>query len=88
MIDILKKQLALIYEGDPWYGPSVKAVLESLDPAYVYDSPDNRVHSIAALLAHMLAWREFAERRLKGEDDYLPDQEQTFNWKRLSTDRE
>lgn len=84
----IERQLDLVYDGDPWYGSSIRTVLESVDPAMVFNFPANGGHSIAELLAHMLAWREFAERRLKGEDDYLPDQEQTFNWDRFSNDKE
>lgn len=83
----IEKQLALIYDGDPWYGESIRTVLEETDPALVFNFPGNGVHSIAELLTHMLAWREFTEQRLKGEIDYLPEQDQTFRWKQLTTDK-
>lgn len=80
-------RLALIFDGDPWYGTPIKSALESVNPKYVFDSPGNGTHSIAELVAHMIAWRVFAEKRLQGETEHLPDQEQTFNWEPFSAKR-
>lgn len=87
MIDIIKKQLTVTYDGDPWYGPSIKTVLESIDPGCAYDSPGNGVHSIAELVAHMISWRAFTERQLRGEADHQPGQEETFDWRQFSSDK-
>lgn len=85
MIEAIKEQLTLIYDGNPWYGASIKSVIKSVRPAHVFDSPENGLHSIAELIAHMIAWKEFAELRLTGETGSVVDQEQTFNWKRFSS---
>lgn len=81
----IKEQLELIYEGDPWYGGAIKPVLESLNPAVAFNSPGKGVHSIAELVAHMIAWRKFVVERLKGDNsNFFPDQEKSFEWKKFS----
>lgn len=87
MKESIKEQLELIYDGDPWYGNAIKPALESVNPILVFDSPGNGMHSIAELVTHMITWREFTEGRLTGETEYLPNQEQTFDWKRFSSDK-
>ncbi|MBN2731464.1 MAG: DinB family protein [Balneolaceae bacterium] len=87
MIDIIKKQLTLIYDGDAWYGPSIKTTLKSVKPRCVYNSPRASLHPIAELVAHMISWRTFAVRRLNGDDSFLPEQENTFDWRPFSTDK-
>lgn len=76
--EIIKEQLKLIYNGDPWYGDSIKSVMSSVNPELVFDSPGNGMHSIAELTAHMLTYRNFAENRLQGSTEPPPEQEQTF----------
>lgn len=83
----IKEQLKLIYDGDPWYENAIKPVLESVNPALVFDLSGKKMHSIAELVTHMITWREFAERRLRGETESIPNQEQTFDWKKFSSDK-
>lgn len=45
------------------------------------------MHSIAELAAHMISWRTFAQRRLKGDTGYLPEQEETFDWRQYASDK-
>lgn len=80
----IEKQLTLIYDGEPWYGNSIKKVLESVNPDCIFDSPGKGMHSIAELVTHMIAYRKFAEERLQGDTDDPPEQEETFNWKNLA----
>ncbi|SMO46270.1 DinB family protein [Fodinibius sediminis] len=82
----IEKQLALVFEGDPWYGPSMRSILTSLDTRFLFKTPAAGVHSIAELLAHILAWRRFAEQQLRGQTGELPEQEETFDWSRFCTD--
>lgn len=81
-LERIVNQLELIYGGDPWYGSSIKQILESVNPDRVYERPGAGVHSIAELAAHMITWREFVKMRLRGNAEYLPDQEGSFDWKR------
>ncbi|HLR26279.1 MAG TPA: DinB family protein [Fodinibius sp.] len=80
----LTDHLAMIYDGDPWYGHSIQAVLQSVDPTCAFDSPGNGTHPIAELVAHIITWREFTGQRLRGESEHLPDQEASFDWKQFS----
>lgn len=74
------RQLDQAFDKDPWYGKSIHSVLESVDPNQVFDPPAPDVHSIAELLAHIITYREFTVRRLAGDEDFLPDQEESFRW--------
>ena len=46
------------YNGDPWFGRSVKSLLNDVKEDYVFERPNNQ-HSILELLWHMILWREF-----------------------------
>lgn len=75
------EQLGRVYDDDPWYGPSIQRTLKSVPSGSVFDSPGNGAHSMAELLAHMVAWREFTVHRVAyNTASYLPEQEQTFRW--------
>lgn len=86
-IETLKAQLELIYNGDPWYGNSIKSVINSVNPELVFNSPGSGMHSIAELVAHMLTYRNFAVNRLQASTDHPPEQEETFNWTKFSPDK-
>lgn len=86
-IETLKSQLELIYDGDPWYGNSIKSVIRSVNPELVFDSPGPGMHTIAELAAHMLTYRIFTEDRLQGSTKHPPEQEETFNWMKFSPDK-
>lgn len=57
-IDNILEQLKDAYEGDPWFGRSIKALLHSVDEKAVFIKLNNQ-HSILELLWHMITWREF-----------------------------
>ena len=46
------------YNGDPWFGRSVKSLLNDVKEDYVFERLNNQ-HSILELLWHMILWREF-----------------------------
>ncbi len=73
-------QLDQAFDKDPWYGKSITSILDSVDPDLALDTPTPGLHSIAELVAHIITWREFAEKRLRGDTNYLPDQEKSFHW--------
>lgn len=87
MLENIIKQLKLVYDGDPWYGQSLKKGIASVNSAHINKSLDNGMHTIAELTVHLIGWREFAGGRLSGETEYLPEQEQTFDWKSYSIDQ-
>jgi uncharacterized damage-inducible protein DinB len=67
---IIVQQLQDAYEGDPWFGRPVKALLEEVDEAIAFEKPEGQ-HSLLELLWHMITWREFTLSRLK-PDPSLP----------------
>ncbi len=58
------------YNGEPWHGPSIVRVIDNVDAdkAFRHIPP---IHTIAELVKHMSAWRQYAIRRLQGDHKYL-----------------
>lgn len=80
-LNFLSEQLEKIYKGDPWYGAPIKTQLQSFPVAHAFDHPTVKLHCAAELVAHIIAYRQFLQKRLEHDDDFIPDQENTFNWK-------
>ncbi|MEP6646916.1 MAG: DinB family protein [Saprospiraceae bacterium] len=62
----LKQQLKESYDGDPWFGKSIKSILSEIDVEEAFIKPKEQ-HSILELLYHMIIWREFTMSRMKPE---------------------
>ena len=62
----LIKSYKSAYEGDPWFGRSVKKILAEIDSDMAMQKPNDQ-HSILELLYHMVIWREFTISRLQPE---------------------
>lgn len=80
-------QLDQAFDKDPWYGKSISTILDSVDPDLAFDPPEPGVHSIAELVTHIITWREFAEKRLAGDTNYLLGQEESFQWQQRFPER-
>ena len=61
------QQLKEAYEGDPWFGRSVKSLLKDVDKNIAFEKPKGQ-HSILELLWHIVIWREFTINRLGNEE--------------------
>lgn len=83
-----------IYNGEPWYGKSLMAVINSADPKNVFKKQKSEGHSAYEITYHLYAWRNLLAKRLKGvnasievnsKEDWAPlPQEQTAaTWKEL-----
>ena len=60
------------YEGDPWSGKPVTALLSEVPESIAFEKPNGQ-HSIVELIWHMVNWREFAISRLQpSEEKDLP----------------
>jgi uncharacterized damage-inducible protein DinB len=57
--------LQSVLNGEPWYGRSVYALLEEIDPENVYKKPNESSHSQISLLYHMITWSEFTLKSLE-----------------------
>lgn len=79
----LKKKYDKVCSGRPWYGDSIMQVLRKTDPEIVFRKLNDKSHSIAELLAHIIGWREISLHNLKGNKRIALTQKETFNWKRF-----
>jgi len=74
------RQWQAIYEGKPWYGPSLQAVLQGLDAEAAYWKPRPGAHSIIELLHHILCWRRHFVQRLSGKLDFSIELNSPEDW--------
>lgn len=65
MAELLKET----FNGTAWHGPSVMKVIRNVDADTAFKKVEP-IHTIAELVAHMTAWRNFAIKRLLGQQDY------------------
>ena len=80
-IQLLVDQLNEIYEGEPWHGKGVKAILNQVNTDLVFQKPGGQ-HSILELVWHMMNWKEFALNRLLKSDKDLKHFEES-DWREL-----
>jgi uncharacterized damage-inducible protein DinB len=66
---LIAEQLKDAYEGEPWFGRSIKEIFNEIDEATVFEKPGGQ-HSILELLWHMITWREFTLSRFR--KDQIP----------------
>ena len=83
-----------IYNGEPWYGKSLMAVIYSADPKNVFKKQKSEGHSAYEITHHLYAWRNLLANRLKGDnasieinskEDWAPlsKEQTTATWKEL-----
>lgn len=63
-IAFISQQLRDAYEGDPWFGRSIKSILADLNESEVFEKLNGQ-HSIVEIIWHMIIWREFVIDRLQ-----------------------
>ena len=63
-IQNILQQLRDNYEGNPWFGRSIKKILAEIDINTALQKT-NEQHSLLELLYHMIIWREFVVSRLQ-----------------------
>lgn len=78
------RNLQTVTDGEPWYGQSVLAILEEIDPAHTHISPGNKGHSLAELLYHMLTWMEFTLKRLEDSKEMDPEMTDKLDWRTIN----
>lgn len=79
------QQFRHTYEGEPWYGDSLRHKLASVSAGEAFALPARGVHSIAQLVAHMLAWRRLLVERLKGNGDFRIESDSVLDWPPTAT---
>ena len=82
-VELLTEKIEKVYSGSPWYGNSIKSVLKDIDPKTAFTKAARNVHTIAELVAHIIAWREFVISKIKGDNDFKITQKLSFDWQRI-----
>lgn len=80
----IQKIIALLqdaYNGDPWFGRSVKSLIADVKEENVFEKPNDQ-HSILEMLWHMILWREFIINSF-GEDQKPPEYFEENDWRNL-----
>ncbi len=82
---LLIVNLENVYGRDPWYGDSILSILDKTKPNTILNKLSTDSHSIAELLTHVISWREFVLSKLKGDNKFNVEQNESFNWKRIDS---
>lgn len=61
------RDLRSTFDGNAWHGTPVRRLLDGIDDAHANTHPIDGARSIAELLAHLSAWFDFVDRRLRDE---------------------
>lgn len=56
-----------VYNGEPWYGKSLMAVINDADPKDVFKKLKSTGHSAYEITYHLYAWRDLLVKRLLGD---------------------
>jgi uncharacterized damage-inducible protein DinB len=71
------RSLAKTFDKGPWYGPSLMDVLNQVKPDQAHLRV-GKTHSILELVLHMISWRTFATRRLRGDNTFEVSEQENF----------
>jgi uncharacterized damage-inducible protein DinB len=69
-----------IYDGNPWYGESMSAILNKVTPSSAFRQAGKGAHTIAQLVAHIVYWRQSLIKRLEGDLLYRSSMKSDDNW--------
>ena len=84
-----------VFNGEPWYGKSLMAVVKDADTSKVFKKYNEDTHSAYEILHHLYAWRDLLVRRLNGDNkasisinskedwSVLPAQQTAATWQTL-----
>ena len=60
------EELNRSWNGDPWYGPSLRPLLDGISEEQARAHPVRNAHSILELVAHVAYWMDMTVKRLEG----------------------
>ena len=66
--DALRDDLRQVYDGDPWHGSSITAILNAIDAETAGRRILPNVHTIWELVLHMAGWTREVASRVRGAD--------------------
>lgn len=78
----LTGQLRTAFNGDPWYGKSLTALIAEVDEAFAFQKPAGQ-HSILELLWHIITWKEFTVSRLQNGNSGDAHKFEELDWRPL-----
>ncbi|MET0638317.1 MAG: DinB family protein [Chitinophagaceae bacterium] len=82
-VNLIIARLQETLDGDPWYGKSVYATLEGIDPGITNIRPGEQPHSAVDLIYHMLTWTEFTLKRIEGEKINDLEKFESLDWREI-----
>lgn len=74
------KQLNDFYNGDNWVTDNLEKKVFSLTPAIALRKTQAHNHSVAQLVSHITAWRNFVLQKLTGNNDYDIEDNSNADW--------
>jgi len=74
------RSMSEIFEGLPWYGESVMRKLENVPYVIGYKTCIPESHSVAQIVGHLIAWKNFVAEKLKGNDDFKIEIDTEADW--------
>ncbi|MBS1557598.1 MAG: DinB family protein [Bacteroidetes bacterium] len=78
------KNMAAVYDGQPWYGDNLVKLLADVSADVAVDRPNKLNHSIVEIVCHITAWRQFVIEKIKGNAEYeVWDTE--LNWQKIKS---
>jgi uncharacterized damage-inducible protein DinB len=84
-IERIIELLRSAYNGDAWYGSSLKSILSDITADQAFTKTIKQSHSIAEILLHITAWQGAVRKRLEESYVELPDE---GDWPEISDDSE
>lgn len=80
IVERAKKQLKEFYTGNPWVTDNFNKKVLSIKADKALKKIPAHSHSVAELIAHMNAWRNFIIQKLTGNDDYDIEDNSVIDW--------
>ncbi len=80
VVDRVKTQLADFYNGNNWVTDNFSKKILSLKQDDALKKMQGFSHSVAELIGHMIAWRNFAVQKLTGNDEYDIEDDSREDW--------
>ncbi|MFT3749565.1 MAG: DinB family protein [Agriterribacter sp.] len=77
--EMLTEGLKSEYEGPNWLCITLKDTLATIETGKAFWKPYGNVHSIAAIVCHIIAWRQALIKVLNGLEKWELDQEASFD---------
>ena len=76
-----------IYNGEPWYGKSLLAVINDANPKDVFKKEKPTAHSAYEIVHHFYNWRDLLVKRLNGDTKRSIETNSKEDWSPLPKER-